>query len=107
MFCSLGSRFDEFSAAFAAGGGFGWHRHDEQYWRGSDALTGVMVPPGLIASVLDALGPVSASLSAGGSVLLVEPIAGERSARRTQCPRAAARASGIPLGTQAGEARLR
>ena len=69
MFCSLGAGFDEFTAAFGAGEGFGWHRHDAQFWHGSDALTRVALPAGLIGAVLDQLGPVTAALAGGGTVL--------------------------------------
>jgi SAM-dependent methyltransferase len=69
MFRSLSAGFDEFAAAFGAGHGFGWHRHDAQFWHGSDALTQVALPDGLIGAVLDQLGPVSAALAAGGSAL--------------------------------------
>jgi SAM-dependent methyltransferase len=69
MFRSLGAGFDEFAAAFGAGEGFGWHRHDALFWRGSDALTQVALPPELIGAVLDQLGPVTAALTEGGSVL--------------------------------------
>jgi SAM-dependent methyltransferase len=69
MFRSLGAGFDEFAAAFGAGEGFGWHRHDTLFWRGSDALTQVALPAELIGAVLDQLGSVTAALAAGGAVL--------------------------------------
>ena len=69
MFCSLGAGFDEFTAAFRAGGGFGWHRHDARFWRGSDALTRVALPAELIGAALEQLGPVTSALTEGASVL--------------------------------------
>jgi SAM-dependent methyltransferase len=69
MLCSQGAEFDDFVTAFRAGGGFGWHRHDERFWHGSDALTKVALPDELIWAVLDQLGSVSARLAAGGSVI--------------------------------------
>jgi 2-polyprenyl-3-methyl-5-hydroxy-6-metoxy-1,4-benzoquinol methylase len=69
MFRSMGAGFDEFAAAFAAGRGFGWHRHDALFWHGSDALTRVALPPELIGAALDQLGSVTATLAAGGSVI--------------------------------------
>ena len=66
---SLGAGFDEFAAAFGAGEGFGWHRHDALFWHGSDALTRVALPMHLIDAALDQLGPVAAALSAGGRAL--------------------------------------
>lgn len=69
MFCSLGAGFAEFTSAFRDGTGFGWHRHDARFWHGSDALTRVALPDALIGSALDQLGPVTAALAAGGTVL--------------------------------------
>lgn len=69
MLCSLGAGFDEFVAAFGAGEGFGWHRHDALFWHGSDALTKVALPSELIDAVLDDLSPTTAALAAGGSVV--------------------------------------
>ena len=69
MLCSLGAGFDEFAAAFGAGEGFGWHRHDALFWHGSDALTNVALPAELIGAVLDDLGPATAALAAGGSAV--------------------------------------
>jgi SAM-dependent methyltransferase len=69
MIRSLGASFDDFALAFGAGEGFGWHRHDGLFWRGSDALTNVALPAHLIDAVLEQLGPVTATLAAGGSVL--------------------------------------
>ena len=69
MFCSLGAGFDQFTRAFQAGEGFGWHRRDEQFWHGSDALTRVALPEALIGAILDELGPVGATLAVGGTVL--------------------------------------
>jgi SAM-dependent methyltransferase len=69
MMCSLGAGFDEFVAAIGAGEGFGWHRHDAQFWHGSDALTRVALPAELIGAALDELGPATAALAAGGSAV--------------------------------------
>jgi len=69
MFCSLGAGFAEFTAAVRSGTGFGWHQHDAQFWHGSDALTRVSLPDELIGAALDQLGPVTAALQSGGSVL--------------------------------------
>jgi SAM-dependent methyltransferase len=69
MLCSQGAEFDEFVTAFRAGSGFGWHRRDERFWHGSDALTKVALPAELIGAVLDQLGSVAAVLAAGGSVV--------------------------------------
>jgi SAM-dependent methyltransferase len=69
MFCSLAAEFDDLTAAFRAGEGFGWHRHDDRFWHASDAMTRVALPDELIGAVLDGLGPVADGLAAGGSVL--------------------------------------
>ncbi len=70
MSASLGVGFDEFVAAVRDGKGFGWHRRDERFWRGSDALTRVALPPPVLGAAIDALHPpVVAALAAGGTVL--------------------------------------
>lgn len=69
MFSSLGAGFDVFAAAFGAGEGFGWHRHDAQFWHGSDALTRVALPDALIGAVLDQLGPAAAALRTGATAV--------------------------------------
>lgn len=70
MTASLGDGFDEFVAAVRAGQGFGWHRRDDRFWRGSDALTRVALPPAVLGAAIDALHPpVLAALAAGGTVL--------------------------------------
>ncbi len=69
MFRSLAAEFDDFTAAFRAGEGFGWHRHDDRFWHGSDALTRVALPDVLIGAILDGLGPVADAVAGGGSVL--------------------------------------
>ena len=68
MLCSMGAGFDEFVAAFTAGEGFGWHRHDHQFWHGSDGLTRVALPDELIGAALDQLGAATTALQGGGSV---------------------------------------
>jgi SAM-dependent methyltransferase len=65
MFCSLGDEFAAFTAAFRAGEGYGWHRHDDRFWRGSDALTQVVLPDELVAAILDQVDPAPV----GGGVL--------------------------------------
>jgi SAM-dependent methyltransferase len=60
MFCSLGAEFADFTAAFRVGEGFGWHRHDDRFWLGSDALARVVLPDAVVAAILDELGAVAA-----------------------------------------------
>ena len=49
MLVSMAEGFDDFSAAFAAGKGFGWHQRSAEHWHGTDALTQVALPGELIA----------------------------------------------------------
>jgi SAM-dependent methyltransferase len=69
MLCSLGAGFEEFTEAFRAGDGYGWHRHDSRFWHGSDALTRVALPAELISAVLDQLGTVTDALRAGATAI--------------------------------------
>lgn len=59
--------FDEFSTAFGAGQGFGWHRRTGDYWHGQDAFTRLVLPEALIGAAVPA--DVAATLDAGGTVL--------------------------------------
>lgn len=67
MFSSMGAGFTEFSQAFAAGQGFGWHQRTPEHWHGEDAFTRTAVPADLIAATIGAMPDVAASLAAGGS----------------------------------------
>ena len=51
----MGEGFDEFTEAFGAGEGFGWHRARARYWHGSDALTRVALPAELIGAAIGQL----------------------------------------------------
>jgi SAM-dependent methyltransferase len=59
--------FDEFSAAFGAGRGFGWHQRTGPYWHGQDAFTRLVLPDELIGATVPA--GVAAALDAGGCAL--------------------------------------
>lgn len=59
--------FDDFSVAFGAGQGFGWHQRTDHYWHGQDAFTRLVLPDELIAAAVPA--HIAAALAAGGSVL--------------------------------------
>lgn len=65
MLCSMGAGFEEFTAAFQTGAGFGWDRRTEEYWHGSDLMTRTALPPDVIGAVLDQL---DTRLATGGSV---------------------------------------
>lgn len=69
MFVSMAESFDDFSAAFAAGKGFGWHQRSADHWHGTDALTQVALPAELIAAAIDQLPGVPAALNRGGAAL--------------------------------------
>ncbi len=69
MFVSMAETFDDFSAAFAAGRGFGWHQRSAEHWHGTDALTRVALPGELIAAAIAQLPGIPAALSGGGAVL--------------------------------------
>lgn len=59
--------FDDFSAAFGAGRGYGWHQRTGQYWHGQDAFTRLVLPEELIGAAVPA--DVAAALDAGGAAL--------------------------------------
>ena len=61
--------FDDFSAAFGSGAGYGWHQRTDAHWHGVDALTRVTIPQELVAAVLAALPDVTGRLDAGGRVV--------------------------------------
>jgi 2-polyprenyl-3-methyl-5-hydroxy-6-metoxy-1,4-benzoquinol methylase len=69
MFVSMAEGFDDFSKAFAAGKGFGWHQRSAEHWHGTDALTRVALPGELIAAAIAQLPGISDALNAGGAVL--------------------------------------
>ena len=55
MLASMVEGFADFSAAFAAGEGFGWHQRTAEHWHGTDALhPGRRVPTELIGAAIDA-----------------------------------------------------
>jgi SAM-dependent methyltransferase len=69
MSLSMSESFTDFSAAFAAGEGFGWHRRSADHWHGTDAFTRVGLPVELIGAMIAQLPGTAAALSAGGTVL--------------------------------------
>jgi SAM-dependent methyltransferase len=69
MFVSMAEGFDEFSRAFAAGKGFGWHQRSAAHWHGTDALTRVALPGELIAAAISELPGIPDALHNGGAVL--------------------------------------
>ena len=54
MFGSITGGLPAFQEAFRAGRGFGWHERDVAHWRGTDALTRVLLPPGILAAAVRA-----------------------------------------------------
>ena len=68
MLSAIGAGFTEFSQAFAAGQGFGWHQRTIEHWHGQDAFTRATLPDEFITAAVDALPDVAAALAAGGSV---------------------------------------
>lgn len=68
MFGSITGGLPAFQEAFRAGRGFGWHERDVAHWRGTDALTRVLLPPGILAAAVSALDGVPDALRAGSSV---------------------------------------
>jgi SAM-dependent methyltransferase len=69
MLCSMGECFDDYSAAFASGKGFGWHQRNVHHWHGEDAFTRTVLPVELVAAALEQLPGIGAKLRAGGSVV--------------------------------------
>lgn len=69
MLGSMTEVYEEFSRAFAAGQGYGWHQRTDAHWQGTDDLTRVALPPELIEAALSQLPDVTAALDAGGSVV--------------------------------------
>ena len=69
MLASMGEGFAEFSEAFTAGDGYGWHRRTAEHWHGTDALTQIAVPPELIEATIAQLPDIAAALAAGASVV--------------------------------------
>ena len=61
MITAMIAGFDDFSTAFGAGDGFGWHQRSGQHWHGQDAFTRLTVPDELIGAAVDALPDVAAS----------------------------------------------
>jgi SAM-dependent methyltransferase len=69
MFVSMAEGFDDFSRAFAAGKGFGWHQRSAEHWHGIDAMTQVTLPGELIGAAVAQLPGVPEALAGGGAVL--------------------------------------
>ena len=61
--------FDDFSAAFGSGAGFGWHQRTDAHWHGVDALTRATIPPELVGTVLETLPDIGRRLAAGGTAV--------------------------------------
>lgn len=70
MMAATGQRFDEFTAAFGAGRGFGWGERADGHAHGVDLFTRAAFAPGFLASTVRACGPaVVEALDAGGALL--------------------------------------
>ncbi len=69
MVRSMASCYEDFSAAFSSGQGFGWHQRSHQHWHGTDGVTRVALPAELVAAAIEQLVGVPEALDAGGSVL--------------------------------------
>ncbi|MGD9529646.1 class I SAM-dependent methyltransferase [Pseudonocardia sp.] len=70
MMAATGERFDEFTAAFAAGRGFGWAERADGHAHGVDMFTRAALAPGFLAAAVRACGPgVADALDAGGALL--------------------------------------
>jgi ubiquinone/menaquinone biosynthesis C-methylase UbiE len=69
MLISMAEAFDDFSRAFTAGKGFGWHQRSADHWHGTDAMTRVALPGQLIAAAIAQLSGVPEALVGGGAVL--------------------------------------
>jgi len=68
MMSSMGEGFGDFSAAFSAGRGYGWHQRTADHWHGTDAFTKLALPTELIAAAIAEIADVSAVLETGGAV---------------------------------------
>jgi 2-polyprenyl-3-methyl-5-hydroxy-6-metoxy-1,4-benzoquinol methylase len=68
MFCSMAETFDDFTEAFGAGQGYGWHQRTPRHWAGTDAFTRVALPDELVGSAIDLMPGVATALRAGGNV---------------------------------------
>lgn len=68
LFRALLEGFEEFSAAFGEGKGFGWHQRTGAHWHGQDVLTRLTVPDEAIEAAITQVPDVAAALGAGGSV---------------------------------------
>jgi len=69
MMSSMGEGFGDFSAAFSAGRGYGWHQRTADHWHGTDGFTKVALPTDLVAAALAEMTDVSTALTTGGAVL--------------------------------------
>ena len=69
MVRSMAGCYEDFSAAFSSGQGFGWHQRSHQHWHGTDGFTRIALPDELVAAAIDQLPGVPEALDAGGSVL--------------------------------------
>src|SRR5262249_8016195 len=69
MFVSMAEGFDDFSTAFAAGKGFGWHQRSAEHWHGTDALTQVALPGELIHEAIVRMPGIADALSLGAAIL--------------------------------------
>ena len=69
MVRSMSSCYEDFSAAFSSGQGFGWHQRSHQHWHGTDGFTRIALPDELVAAAIGQLTGIPEALNAGGSVL--------------------------------------
>jgi SAM-dependent methyltransferase len=70
MLTATAARFDAFTAAVAAGRGFGWDERADEHARGVDLFTRAAMAPDLLAAAVEACsGDVAAALRAGGALL--------------------------------------
>jgi SAM-dependent methyltransferase len=68
MITSMAEGFAEFSAAFSAGQGYGWHRRTADHWAGSDAFSRLVITPELIGAAIASIPDVATVLETSGSV---------------------------------------
>lgn len=68
MLSSMGECFPDFSEAFSAGQGFGWHQRTAEHWHGTDALTRATLPAELIGAAIEQAPDLSTALRGGGAV---------------------------------------